>query len=130
MSRSARNNRFSKAERLNSKKQIDVLFQDGISKWKGCLRITFLFCNEALEAPVQVMFSVPKRQFRRAVDRNLLKRRIREAYRLNKHDLYDKIEAENKYLMIALLYVGKNIEGYSKIESDIKELLAILLRPI
>jgi ribonuclease P protein component len=130
MSKTARKNQFTKAERLSSKKQINSLFCEGKSNWKGCLRINYLFSNEIQDVPVQVMFSVPKRQFRRAVDRNILKRRMREAYRLNKHDLYDKIKAENKYLLIALLYVGKNIEEYSKIESDIKELLAILLKSI
>lgn len=123
MTKAAGDNRLTKAERLSSKKQIDLLFQKGISKWKGCLRITFLLCNETQESPVQVMFSAPKKQYRRAVDRNLLKRRMREAYRLNKHILFDRILEDNKYIIIAFLYVGNEIEDYIRIESDMKELL-------
>ena len=116
--------RFKKAERLCSKKHINLLFQKGNSKWKGSLRINWLYSDEILEAPVQVMFSVPKKQFRRAVERNLLKRRMHEAYRLNKHELYEKINSESKYLQIALLYVGKKVEEYAAIESDLKDLMA------
>jgi ribonuclease P protein component len=123
MSKSVINSRFVKAERLSSKKRLDCLFQNGNSKWEGCLRITYLLSDEVLDASVQVIFSVPKRQFRRAVDRNLLKRRMREAYRTTKHDLYEKIKTENKYLLIAFLYVGKNIEGYTEIESNLQRLL-------
>jgi ribonuclease P protein component len=124
MIKTAGNNRFSKSERLNSKKRIDLLFRKGKSKWEGCLSIKYLYSEELLDAPVQVMFSVPKKQFRRAVDRNLLKRRMREAYRLNKHNLFDKIKEGNKCVFIAFLYIGKKIEKYELIESKLKRLVA------
>lgn len=130
MVKAANNNRFTKDERLNSKKRIDSLFQNGKLKWKGCLRITYLISNEVLETPVQVMFSVPKKQFRRAVDRNLVKRRMREAYRLNKHNLSEQIRSKNKFIMIAFLYVSKEIERYLIIESDMKELLVKISKSI
>jgi ribonuclease P protein component len=129
MNKAATNNRFVKAERLSSKRRLDLLFQKGSSNWEGCLRMTYLLSNEALDAPIQIMFSVPKRQFRKAVDRNLLKRRMRESYRTNKHDLYEKIKAENKYLLLALLYVGKEIEEYVEIESRLKRLLTKIQLP-
>lgn len=130
MIKATTNNRFTKEERLCSKKRIDSLFQKGKSKWNGCLSIKYLLCDEVPDAPVQVMFSVPKKQFRRAVDRNLLKRIMREAYRLNKNDLFEKIGSDNKCLLIAFIYVGKTIKGYSVVESDIKELLVKVLKSV
>lgn len=124
MNQTVTHNRFMKSERLCSKKRIDLLFQGGKSKWGNSLRATWLFCDDETEAPVQVLFSAPKKQFRRAVDRNLLKRRMREAYRLHKYDLYTKISSEEKYLLLAFLYIGKQIESYSVIESEMKNLLA------
>ena len=124
MVETAGNYRFTKAERLCSKKRIESLFHQGRSRWKGCLRITYLISDEALEAPVQVMFAVPKKQFSRAIDRNVLKRRMREAYRLNKQDLIKQVSSLNKYILIVFLYIGKQVETYSLIEAELKELLA------
>jgi ribonuclease P protein component len=130
MTKSAGINRFVKSERLNSKKRIDSLFRKGKSKWQGSLSIKYLFSDEILDAQVQVMFSVPKKQFRRAADRNLLKRRMREAYRLNKHDLFEKVKTDNIYLLVAFIYVGKTIKDYSIIESDLKGLLVKVLKAV
>ena len=68
----------------------------------------------------QILISVPKRNFKRAVDRNLLKRRIREAYRLNKSILVD-----NEKLLIAYIYTAKEILAYAEIE---KKLVAGLVK--
>lgn len=119
----AGNNRLRKIERMHSKNQIDLLFQKGKSKWEGCLRITYLLNDDVSETPVRVMFSAPKKQFRRAVDRNVLKRRMREAYRINKHELIEQAGLAKKNLFIAFLYVGREVETYQVIASDIKALL-------
>jgi ribonuclease P protein component len=123
MNDNASKNRLRKIERICSKKHIDLLFQKGKSKWEGCLRITYLYSDELSGTPVQVMFSAPKKQFRRAVDRNLLKRRMREAYRMNKHELVEKVSLGNNNLFIAFLYVGKEVETYQVIVSDLQNLL-------
>ena len=68
---------------------------------------------------MSVAVSVPKRLFKRAVDRNLLKRRIREAYRLNKQGLYDLLLQSDQKLHILIQYHQKEITDYRSIETSI-----------
>ena len=70
----------------------------------------------------KVLITVPKRNFRKAIDRNLLKRRIRESFRLNKYRLS---HFENGFLLIAYIYTGKVIADYSEIDN---KLIKTLLR--
>lgn len=80
--------------------------------------------------PVQVLATVSKRKFAKATDRNLIKRRIKEAYRVNKLPLYQKLISANKQLALAILYNEKKITSFNDIESKIKVALSELIKRI
>lgn len=71
------------------------------------------------ESPAQAGFSVPKKLFKHAVDRNRLKRRIRESYRLKKSILYESLNRSNARLELMWIYIAKEELPYTKIESAV-----------
>jgi ribonuclease P protein component len=123
------NNSFHKKERLSSRKQMDFLFAKGRSKTASPLKLIYINDPEKTEGKIQVMFVVPKRKFKKAHDRNTLKRRIREAYRVSKAEFYTTMGSENK-LNIAFLYIGNKEESYQTINFSVKALLLFLTQEI
>lgn len=103
------------------KKRIDRLFSTGDSVLAYPIRAVYILQEQA-EAPVSVLVSVPKRHFKHAVDRNRMKRRIREAYRLNKHLLTDSL-GEGQYLAVAFLWTNDVTADYPTVEAKMKKLL-------
>src|SRR5262245_30486957 len=93
---------FRKEERLNKEKWIQELFTKGSSFHLYPFKVLFLPHPEVQIPASQVLISVSSRNFKRAVDRNTIKRRVREAYRLNKA----AIPSEQKWL-IAYIYIAK-----------------------
>jgi ribonuclease P protein component len=115
---------FKKEERLCNKKLIDELFHNGSSFLCYPFRVLWMPVEEPDASPVQVLISVPKKRFKRAVDRNLLKRRIREAYRLSKQQhLYDVLLLVNKSIVFSIGYIGKEINEYPLMEKKMLKLL-------
>lgn len=112
---------FKKEERLSKKKLIDELFEKGSSFYLAPFKVWIAPLNlpEGETAPAQVLISVSSKNFPRAVDRNKIKRLTREAYRLNKHALYDELNKREKKLLLAFIYSAKKIESFSLIEEKV-----------
>lgn len=119
---------FKKSERLCSKKVIDKLFTEGESFLVFPLKFVFLKAKITSDLPVQAGFSVGKKVFKKVVQRNLIKRRMREAYRLNKHNLYTSIE--NEQVAVFIIFIGKTVLEYKPIEDAMKKGIKKLLKEI
>jgi ribonuclease P protein component len=114
---------FSKNERLCSKPLIDQLIQKGNSFNGFPFKISWMEIPEST-VPVKILISVPKRKFKKAVDRNKIKRLIREAYRKNKHLLIDQLEG--KKIICLAIFVSKSIIDYTETEEKINDVLVRL----
>lgn len=117
---------FRKEERLCSRKHLDLLFKNGSSFLLYPFRISYLFIDVPAGIPVQVVINVPKKRYKRAVDRNLIKRRIREAYRLNKQlEFYNQLSTDKGLLLFSIQFVGKKKYEFTFVQ---KKLVATFKR--
>lgn len=112
---------FHKEERLCSKQAIDKLFANGRPCFSYPLKLVWLPADAITghDYPCQILFAVPKRHFKRAVIRNRIKRRMREAYRLNKDGWYKTLRQNGTTLTLLLLYTPKEELDYSTIEKGL-----------
>jgi ribonuclease P protein component len=107
-------NSFKKEERLCNIQLIEKLYHNGSSFLVYPFRIIWLYSEANSEFPVQVLISIPKKKFKRAVDRNLLKRRIREIYRIQKsEDLFPFLNERSEKIVLAINYIGNEIAEYA-----------------
>ena len=127
----SRPNSLGKEERISSMKLIDKLFQGGHSRSMTAfpLRLVYMkYVREGACPPAQMLVSVPKRCFKRAVKRNRVKRQVREAYRRHKHILWDAVghnggSAEWNAVAIAFIWLDDKLYDSSTVEQRVKSLL-------
>ena len=132
-------NRFYRGERLKSRKEIGRLFnKTGQSLNAYPIRLVYAAAAEKRSSfPYQAAFVVPKRRFKKAVDRNRIKRRIREAYRLQKHllpqgersekgggaQVRSTAEGASAQYALMFIYTGKTAMPYAYIERKMKKVI-------
>ncbi len=110
---------FNKKERLKSKKEIELLFSEGKSISKYPVRLVYKKSNFEENIKIRAGVSASKRNFKKAVDRNCIKRLMRESYRKNKYI----VPNTTHQFTFMFLFSGKEIPEYSLIESKIKGIL-------
>ncbi len=118
-----------KEERLKSRKQIDELFAKGQKFSSTFFRVHFLFDENAGPA-LQFGTGVSTKNFKRAVDRNRIKRLTREAWRLQKNELKESLSASKKKMNIFLIYTGKTIPVYKEVFDTVTKIMNRLNKTI
>ncbi len=122
---------FDKDERLKSRKIIHELFESGKILHNYPFKVLYAYrLSHESKFPAQIAVSVSKKNFKRAVDRNYIKRKIREAYRTNKHDLYSILTDRNQILYLFVIYTAKKDLAYSVIEQEIRSLISTLKQKV
>ncbi len=116
-----------KKERLKSKKLIEKLYKEGTSVKAFPLRMVFLQTEHTSDYPAQVGVSVAKRNFKKAPDRNRLKRVMRESYRLQKEIVYNNLELPYVFM---ISYLGKEEKNYEEIYTKMNKLLNLFIKDI
>ncbi len=110
---------YPKKEKLKSKKLIEQLFSEGQSVSAFPLRLVYLQTTFEDNVMAKTGVSVSKRNFKTAVDRNRIKRLLREAYRLNKALYFNNITTQYAFM---ILYIGKDKPSLTQVESRMKHL--------
>jgi ribonuclease P protein component len=120
---------FKKEERLYGHAALDNVYNNGKHIQNDSIKIIYLEVPES-NYPCRVVFSVPKRSFKRAIDRNLTKRRMREVYRNYKHILYNDLNEKQKSIHIYIIYLSKEITSFDELKDAMLKALKIVVNKL
>ena len=112
------NQTLNRSSSLKSRSVIKAIFENKKGFIQYPIRVSYI--EQEASVPLKLVFSAPKRNFKKAVDRNRLKRMMREAYRTNQDLLTSSLVNEQKSLAVYIGYIGKEFFAYSIIEEKIK----------
>lgn len=118
---------FPKQEKLTGETTVNALFLNGRSMMAYPMRIVWSITPAKERPSVKVLMSVPKKKLKHAVDRNRVKRLLRETYRLHKHDLSEAVDECNLDLQIAFVWIPNEVLTFDKVERKMMDALQKLL---
>jgi len=121
---------YNKFEKLKSRKQIELLFAQGKSISSFPVKVFYLPVEHTPEHPVQVGVGVSARNFKKAVDRNTIKRRMREAYRLHKLPLHEHLIAKQKSVAVFILWIDKQLPTAAALQDLMPGVLEKLIKQL
>ena len=123
-------NTFPKSEHLKRKKLLDELFRTGQREFHYPVLAVWKVCELPADVPSQAGFSVSKKFLKRAVDRNRVKRRMREAYRLEKHRLHQVLTETSKQVAVLFITVKTDNTSYEELHRKILVTLQSIARKV
>ena len=128
----ARQFTLGKNERLKSRKQIQQLFNEGKNFPLSPFRIYYLVIPIIADSQPNLQFGTGTsgKNFKRAVDRNRIKRLIREAYRLQKKPLQEALKQKGLGLNVFFIYTSKELPGYNIVKEKVNVILSKLIQII
>ncbi len=112
-----------KEERLTRKKLIEDTHKNGMSVKTPAIVMVYHFTELPETFPAQALFTVSKRIFKRAHDRNRVKRLLREAYRKQKHIVYTSIKAHDQQYALHFIFTGKQLPNYPYVFGKMNDLI-------
>ncbi len=121
---------YNKFEKLKSRKQIEMLFAQGKSISSFPVKVFYLPVDHTPVHPVQVGVGVSARNFKKAVDRNTIKRRMREAYRLHKLPLHEHLMANQKSVAVFILWIDKQLPTTAALQDLMPGVLEKLIKQL
>ena len=110
---------FRKDERISGKLTFQKIISDGKSYFKYPFKFYWRFSSDDQKYPIQIGISISKKNIKKANKRNLMKRRIREVYRLNKHIFYKKLEDENIRIQLLIIFLADKPISFIEIRNSL-----------
>jgi len=119
---------FRDTERLKKKKLIDQLFANGMSFYSHPFKVIWLISETEQPSRAQVLISVSRRVMKRAVDRNRVKRQVRELYRHEKEVIYDFLAEQHRYALIGIIFTGNELLPFPTAKEKINQVMVRLMK--